>query len=114
MAELSDDLCARMQKVAVDAYRALRVRDYGRIDLRLTAAGEIYVIEVNASCYLERTGEFATAAAAAGMDYPSVIQRIVELSMERQSDHTTRRRNENAARHALRSWSRRIRSGRLY
>ena len=70
LAELPDELRARLQKVALDAYRALRVRDYGRVDLRLTETGEIYVIEVNASCYLEQTSEFAMAAAAAGIDYP--------------------------------------------
>ena len=83
VADLPDELRARLQKVAVDAYRALRVRDYGRVDLRLTEAGEIYVIEVNANCYLERAGEFATAAAAAGIDYPALINRIVDLAVQR-------------------------------
>jgi D-alanine-D-alanine ligase len=84
MAELPDEMRARLQKVAVDAYRALRVRDYGRIDLRLTEAGDVYVIEVNASCYLEQSGEFATSAAAAGTDYPALINRIADLACERQ------------------------------
>jgi D-alanine-D-alanine ligase len=83
LANLPDELRARLQKVAVDAFRALRVRDYGRVDLRLTDTGDIYVLEVNASCYLERSSEFAMAAAAAGMDYPSLIERIVNLTLER-------------------------------
>ncbi|HEY7315366.1 MAG TPA: hypothetical protein VH643_38900 [Gemmataceae bacterium] len=83
LAELPDELRARLQKVALDAYRALRVRDYGRIDLRLTESGEIYVIEVNASCYLEQSSEFAAAAAAAGLDYPTLINRIAEHAVER-------------------------------
>jgi len=83
LATLPDELRARLQKVAVDAYRALRVRDYGRVDLRLTETGEIYVLEVNASCYLERSGEFAMAAAAAGIDYPRLIEQIVNLALER-------------------------------
>jgi D-alanine-D-alanine ligase len=83
LAILPDELRARLQKVAVDAYRALRVRDYGRVDIRLTETGEIYVLEVNASCYLERSSEFAMAAAAAGMDYPQLIERIVQLALER-------------------------------
>ena len=70
LANLPDELRARLQKVAVDAFRALRVRDYGRVDLRLTDTGDIYVLEVNASCYLERSSEFAMSAAAAGLDYP--------------------------------------------
>jgi D-alanine-D-alanine ligase len=83
LANLPDELRARLQKVAVDAYRALRVRDYGRVDIRLTDTGEIYVLEVNASCYLERSSEFAMSAAAAGMDYPTLIERIVQLALER-------------------------------
>ena len=83
MAQLPDELRARLQKVAVDAYRALRVRDYGRVDLRLTDTGDIYVLEVNASCYLERTSEFAMSAAAAGLDYPRLIEQIVNLALER-------------------------------
>jgi D-alanine-D-alanine ligase len=83
LANLPDELRARLQKVAVDAYRALRVRDYGRVDLRLTDTGEIYVLEVNASCYLEKSSEFAMAAGAAGMKYPELIQRIVELALDR-------------------------------
>ena len=83
LATLPDELRARLQKVAVDAYRALRVRDYGRVDIRLTETGEIYVLEVNASCYLEKTSEFAMAAAAAGLDYPRLIEQILNLALER-------------------------------
>ena len=66
LAELPDELRAKLQKVAADAYRALRVRDYGRIDLRLTDTGDVYVIEVNASCYLERGSEFGFAGGLTG------------------------------------------------
>lgn len=83
LADLPDELRAKLQKVSVDAYRALRVRDYGRVDLRLTDTGDIYVLEVNASCYLARDSEFAMAAAAAGIPYPALIQRIVDLATDR-------------------------------
>ncbi|MCA1684796.1 MAG: D-alanine--D-alanine ligase [Planctomycetia bacterium] len=83
MADISDKLRAQLQKVSLDAYRALKVRDYGRVDLRLTETGEIYVIEVNANCYLEESGEFATAALSAGLDYPTLINKIAGLALER-------------------------------
>src|ERR687890_2534587 len=83
LATLPDELRARLQKVAVDAYRALRVKDYGRVDLRLTDTGEIYVLEVNASCYLEKSSEFAMAASASGLDYPRLIEKIINLTLER-------------------------------
>jgi D-alanine-D-alanine ligase len=83
LADLPDELRAKLQKAAIDAYRALRVRDYGRVDLRLTESGEIYVIEVNASCYLEENSEFAVAAQATGIEFPELVKRIVELALER-------------------------------
>jgi D-alanine-D-alanine ligase len=101
IAELPDELRARLQKVAVQAYRALRIRDYGRVDLRLTEAGEIYVLEVNANCYLEQDSEFAMAAAAAGHAYPALLERIVELAAERQP--AVRRRARARGRRATRA-----------
>ncbi len=83
MPDLPDELRAKLQQVAVEAYRALRVRDYGRVDLRLTETGDIYVIEVNANCYLEKSGEFAVAAQAAGIGYDDLIGRLVNLAIER-------------------------------
>jgi D-alanine-D-alanine ligase len=86
LADVPDETRARLQKVALEAYRALRVRDYGRVDLRMTDTGEIYVIEVNASCYLEESSEFATSAGAAGIDYPTLVNRIVDLALERHAE----------------------------
>lgn len=83
LANIPDELRAKLQKVSLDAYRALRVKDYGRVDLRLTDTGDIYVLEVNASCYLEQGSEFATAAKAAGIEYDDLIARIVDLAVAR-------------------------------
>ncbi|HEX6574367.1 MAG TPA: ATP-grasp domain-containing protein [Gemmatimonadaceae bacterium] len=83
--ELSEDLSSRMQKVAIDAFHALRLRDYARVDLRVTDKEEIYVIEVNPNCYLEKSAEFATAAAKSGIEYPQLIERILELASARYS-----------------------------
>jgi len=83
VAQLAAELKARLQNAALDAYRALRVRDYGRIDMRLSTDGEIHVIEVNANCYLEKNSEFAMAAAAHGIDYGQLVNKIVELALHR-------------------------------
>lgn len=99
-ADLPEELGARLQKVALDAYRALRVRDYGRIDLRLTPTGDIYVIEVNSSSYLEQNSEFAAAASAYGLEYPALVNRIAELAFERHEgkDHNRSRRRSSSQR----------------
>jgi D-alanine-D-alanine ligase len=78
--DLDPALEARLQQVAVDAFQALRLRDYGRVDLRVNDAGEIFVLEVNPNCYLEQSSEFARAAARAGIEFPDLIQRIIELA----------------------------------
>jgi D-alanine-D-alanine ligase len=83
MPDLPDEVKARLQEVAVNACRALMVRDYARVDLRLKETGDIYVIEVNSPCDLEPTGEFATGAQAQGLEYADLINRIVELAVER-------------------------------
>jgi len=82
-ADLDDELVERMQKTAVASFGALRLRDYARIDLRVAASGEIYVIEVNPNCYLERNAEFARAADHDGVSYHALIARIVELAAAR-------------------------------
>jgi D-alanine-D-alanine ligase len=83
VADIPDEVRARLQRVAVDASRALRARDYARVDLRMTDTGDIYVLEVNSSCDLNVKGEFAMAAAAGGLDYDTLIGRIVDLALER-------------------------------
>lgn len=77
---LPDDLRDRLQKVAVDAFHALRLRDYARVDMRVTDNGDVYVIEVNPNCYLEANSEFARSAQRDGLAYDALIAQIVELA----------------------------------
>jgi D-alanine-D-alanine ligase len=84
-AELDPELDARMKKIAIESFQALRLRDYARIDLRVATTGEIYVIEVNPNCYLEQESEFARAAKEAGLGYEALIARIVDLASARYS-----------------------------
>jgi D-alanine-D-alanine ligase len=83
--DMPDELTEKIQKVAIDSFQALRLRDYARIDLRVTAKEEVYVIEANPNCYLEKNSEFARAAQKAGLEYPALIARIVELASARYS-----------------------------
>jgi D-alanine-D-alanine ligase len=96
--ELEPELRARLQRVSLDAYRALRVRDYGRIDLRLAETGEIFVIEVNANCYLEEHSEFAMAARAHGIEYPKLLDTIADLAVDRWKQHNRAQRKRRKAR----------------
>jgi D-alanine-D-alanine ligase len=81
--DLDSALVTRVQTMAVKAFEALRLRDYGRVDFRVTPSGEIYVLEVNPNCYLERSAEFARAAERHGLAYDALLARIVELAAAR-------------------------------
>jgi D-alanine-D-alanine ligase len=74
---------ARIARVARTAFAAMELRDYARLDLRLSADGTPYVIDVNPNCDLSARAGFARAAQAAGLDYPAVIRRIVALTLPR-------------------------------
>ncbi|GBD32376.1 D-alanine--D-alanine ligase A [bacterium HR33] len=73
----------RIREIARVAYRALGLRDYARLDLRLTPGGEVKVIEVNANPYLSFGHDLAMAAEKAGMDYYDFIERIAAEALRR-------------------------------
>ncbi len=81
--DLGPETRARVTMAAKEAAVALKVRDYARVDLRLTPDGVPMVVEVNANPYLERTSAFALAALQSGLGYASLINRIVETAWKR-------------------------------
>jgi D-alanine-D-alanine ligase len=81
--DLDEETTKKLQDTALAAYRALKLRDYGRIDLRLNKKGEAYVIEANPNPWLASTAEMAMAAKKAGYSYTDMINRIVELARAR-------------------------------
>ncbi len=74
---------ARVRRVAVEAFRAVGMRDYGRVDVRLSAAGVPYVVDVNPNCDLSPHAGMARAAAAVGIDYPSLAKLLVRYALRR-------------------------------
>jgi len=76
--ELPPPIGENLRKLARNVYRWLKIRGFGRIDVRLTPGGELFVIEANPNPSLAHDEDFAQSAAAAGMDYDSLIQAILE------------------------------------
>ncbi len=76
--ELPPGLGEKLVRLARKVYRALKVQGLGRIDIRLTAAGEIMVIEANPNPSLAHDEDFAQAAASAGLEYDALIQKILD------------------------------------
>ena len=81
--DLDEDTTRRLSETALAAYQALKLRDYGRIDMRLTEKGEVYVIEANPNPWLASGAEFAMAARKSGRSYNQLIGEIVDLARAR-------------------------------
>lgn len=73
----------RLEQVCRTAFRALWLRDYARIDVRLAKDDQIWFLEANANPYLSFGHNSAEAAHKAGMHYEAFIQRIVDEAMAR-------------------------------
>ncbi len=93
-ARIDSTLARAIERVTLDAYRVLGCRDWSRIDVRLDAAGEPKIVEVNPlpgilpdpadnSC-------FPKAARAAGISYNELIQTCLKLAATRQHVHLGR------------------------
>ncbi|MEO8505463.1 MAG: ATP-grasp domain-containing protein [Acidobacteriota bacterium] len=81
--DLDADTLELLQQTAVQAYQALRLYDYGRIDFRLAKDGTMYVIEVNPNPYLLQTAELALSAKEGGKSYNDLIEGIVQSALQR-------------------------------
>src|ERR1700744_456636 len=82
--DIDEEIAAKLNEIAIKAYRAVKLRDYGRIDMRVSSQGEIYVIEANPNPWLSSGQEFAMAAKKSGLSYTQMIGEIVDLAMGRQ------------------------------
>lgn len=74
---------ARIEEVCRTAYRALWLRDYARLDVRLAPDGEVWFLEANANPFISYGHDVANAALKAGMNYYQFVQRIVDEAFAR-------------------------------
>ena len=81
--DASPALLAAIERTARDAWDAVGLRDYGRVDLRVDAGGTPWVIDVNPNCDISPDAGVARAAASAGWDFPTLISTIAELALRR-------------------------------
>jgi D-alanine-D-alanine ligase len=74
---------ARIQQVALGAFRAVGGRDYGRVDVIVRTDGEPVVLEVNTLPGMTETSLLPKAAASLGMGFPQLCERMVGLALRR-------------------------------
>jgi D-alanine-D-alanine ligase len=79
--DISDRAAARIREICKRVYRSLMLSGYARIDLRLSEAGEPYIMEANPNPQLSADEDFAQSARAAGLEYAQLLQRILGLGL---------------------------------
>ena len=81
-AGLSDEMKGKVQHLAKRVYKALDLTGYARIDMRMTADNQLYVIEANPNPQLAQGEDFAESARRAGVSYARLIERIIGLGLQ--------------------------------
>jgi D-alanine-D-alanine ligase len=81
-AELSADVTARAQGLAIETYRLLGCYGFARVDMILSEEGSLEVLEVQAIPGLTETSLLPQAAEAAGISFDRLVERLVELALE--------------------------------
>lgn len=81
--DASPALAAEIERVARGAWAALGLRDYGRVDLRVDAAGTPWVIDVNPNCDISPGAGVARAAASVGWSHSQLVGEIAATAWRR-------------------------------
>ena len=79
-AELDAKQTAEIQRLALLAFNALKLRGYARIDFRMSPRGGFFCLEANTLPGMTELSLIPQAAAAAGISFPELCERIVQLA----------------------------------
>ena len=76
---LPEGVAEKMARVGKRVFKLLGLSGYARLDFRLRADGKVFLLEANANPDLTRDEDLALAASAHGLEYESLIQRVLNL-----------------------------------
>lgn len=82
-APLDEVTTARIQAAGLAAFRAIGARDYARVDVMVRSDGSPSVLELNTLPGMTETSLLPKAAAAAGISYANLCQKMVDLALRR-------------------------------
>jgi D-alanine-D-alanine ligase len=88
-ADLPDEPARVVQDLALRAHRALKLRGYSRIDFRMDSEGAFWCLEANTLPGMTSASLFPKGAAAAGISFPELCERLCDLAL---AEHRQRRR----------------------
>ena len=81
-ARITPELTEKAQQYAKRAHNALHCRGYSRTDMILSG-DDLYILETNTIPGMTATSLFPQAAAKAGIEFPQLLDRLIELAMEK-------------------------------
>ena len=82
-ADVSDDLAEEIRNQCLAAFKALQLRDFSRVDIRMDEHNNIYILEINSMVSLGITGSYVHAAGVAGYDYKALVNKMLDVAVVR-------------------------------
>ncbi len=79
-ANISEEIAEKMAKLSRDAFKALDLRDFARVDIRMDQQDNIFLLEINSMASLGLTGSYFNAAQVAGYDYQSMVTKMLDVA----------------------------------
>jgi len=80
-----NDLLAKLQDIARQCWNLFHLRGYARVDFRVDAHGQPYVLEINANPCITSGSGFPVACEKSGLGYDDMVRRILEDTLGRES-----------------------------
>lgn len=84
-ASLPKNIEKRAKEIAFKAFKVMGCRDYARVDMRLSKANKLYVLEVNPNPDITEGAGFMRSAAHGGLSYAQALKRIVNYALRRRN-----------------------------
>jgi len=82
-APIGEELTRKAQEIAIGAFQALGLNDCARVDMRLDANDQLYILETNSLPSLGEHGSYLVGAAQVGLDFTGFVNRLVEVAAAR-------------------------------
>jgi len=79
-AEISEELAQKMKDLSLLAFKALNLRDFSRVDIRLDKDNNIYLLEINSMASLGESGSYLTSAKAVGYNFDSLVNKMLDVA----------------------------------
>lgn len=82
-ADIPEELAHEIRSQCLASFKALQLRDFSRVDIRMDEHNNIYILEINSMASLGMTGSYVHAAGVAGYDYKALVNKMLDVAVVR-------------------------------